>query len=103
MALGITKATFGVDENGIQALINDLNTKCITDTKTKMSQGMDGLRDAVNASWQGKSAENFKHNLDSDRKTISEGLEKSFEILKKELFEIANKMGEVDESLIKKR
>lgn len=56
MALDISSATFGVDANGIQAFLNELNTKCIADTITKMNSGISELRSSVDSAWVGTSA-----------------------------------------------
>ena len=53
MALDISGATFGVDENGIQSFINELNTQCIQDTINKMNSGLAELRTAVDEAWVG--------------------------------------------------
>ena len=43
MALDISGATFGVDANGIQSFINELNTQCIADTISMMNSGLSEL------------------------------------------------------------
>lgn len=103
MALDISGATFGVDANGIQSFINELNTKCIADTISKMNSGLSDLRSAVDSAWVGTSAETYKNNLEADKKTITDALNESFEVLKGELNDIASKIGEVDEGLIQGR
>ena len=103
MALDISGATFGVDANGIQSFINELNTKCIEETISAMDSGLNEIRTAVDTAWVGKSAETFKDNLESHKKTISDALKKSGDILKSELTDIAAKMGEIDNDLVKPR
>lgn len=103
MALTIEGATIGFDANEIQALLNDMNTKCIEATINKMSQGMSDLRTTVDSAWVGASAEQFKKNMETDRETISKALNDSFNVLKGELNNIVNKMSEMDENLIQAR
>lgn len=103
MALDISGATFGVDANGIQSFINELNTQCIQDTINKMNSGLAELRTAVDEAWVGKSADTFKNNMESDKDSISKALNQSFEVLKAELFDIASKLSESDEGLITPR
>lgn len=103
MALDISGATFGVDANGIQSFINELNTQCIQDTINKMNSGLSELRSAVDEAWVGKSADTFKSNMEADKDTITKALNDSFEVLKTELFDIAAKMSESDEGLITPR
>ena len=103
MALTIEGASIGFDANEIQALLNDMNTKCIQDTISKMNTGMSDLRNAVDAGWVGASAEQFKKNMETDKETISNALNTAFEVLKEELNNIVAKMSEMDEGLIQAR
>lgn len=103
MALTIQGATIGVDANGIQALINNLQTHVIDDTISKMNASQGALREKVDAAWVGQSAETFKNNMETDKNTLSTALKDSFEVLKSELFNIANTIGEEDQSLVQSR
>ena len=101
--LNLEGATFGVDANGINTYVNKLNTECIEATISKMNSGMDELRTAGDNAWVGKSAETFKNNMEADKETITNALRESYETLKSELFDIASKIGEVDQELVKPR
>ena len=103
MALTIQGATIGVDANGIQALINELQTHVIDDTISAMNAAQSGLRDKVDAAWVGQSAENFKTNMETDKKVLETALKESFDTLKSELYNIASTIGEEDQSLVQTR
>ena len=103
MALTIEGATVGYDSGEVQTAINNLHTKCIADTKNLMTKEMSTLRTAVDNAWVGQSAESFKNNLQADLTTISNALDETFNVLQSELFEIVNKMDEMDQNLVKER
>ena len=103
MALTIQGATIGVDANGIQQLINNLETHVIQDTISKMNASQAALRDKVDAAWVGQSAETFKNNMETDKGVLEKSLKESFEVLKSELFNIASAIGEEDQSLVQSR
>ncbi|MBQ6841578.1 MAG: hypothetical protein IJO63_05665 [Bacilli bacterium] len=103
MALNIENATIGYNANEVQNALNNLNTKCIEDTKSTMRTRMSDLRSTVDAGWVGASADQFKKNMEADKDRICAALDEAFGILKGELTEIVNKMSEMDKSLIAKR
>ena len=103
MGLGIENATIGVDANNVQTALNNLNTNVIGEAIDKMTQGMSTLRDYVDASWVGNSAEQFKKNMESDKDKIIQELRNTFDVLKSELNQIVNAMEEKDQEIVKAR
>ncbi len=103
MALNIEGATIGFDANNVETALSNLNTKCIQDTINKMNSSMAALRDAVDAGWQGQSAETFKNNMEKDKETISKALNDTYEVLKSEMYQIVNEMAAADAELVKER
>lgn len=103
MALNIENATIGFDANNVETALNNLNTKVIQDTITKMTSSMSTLRDYVDSAWVGASAEQFKTNMESDKEKISQSLRDTYEVLKSEMYQIVNEMAEVDAELVKGR
>ena len=103
MALNIEGATLGFDANNVQAAINSLNTEVIENTKVTMNQKLSELRTAVDTIWVGASAEQFKKNMEFDVNKICSQLDETKKILEEELYNIVNKMGELDQNLIKGR
>lgn len=103
MALNIENATIGFDANNIQEALNNLNTKCIQDTITKMNQSMDRLRTSVDSAWVGQSADIFKENMNTDKESIIKSLNETYENLRSEMYQIANQMAEADSNLVNRR
>ncbi len=103
MALNIENATIGFDSNNIETALQNLNTRVIQDTINKMNQSMNGLRGYVDEAWVGASAEQFKDNIESDKKVIAESLQDTYGVLKSEMYQIVNEMARVDQELVKGR
>ncbi len=103
MALNIENATIGFDSNNVQTALNNLNTKVIQDTITKMNNSMQRLREYVDSAWVGESAETFKSNMEKDKNNIAKSLNDTYEVLKSEMYQIVNEMAAADEALIKER
>lgn len=103
MALTIENATMGFDANNVQTALNNLNTYVIQDSINAMNSAMNDLREATDNAWVGLSAEKFKKNLETDKQSIIEGLNSSYEALKSEMQQIMASMGEAEEQLIKER
>lgn len=102
MALTLEGASIGVDANGVTALINDINTQVVEETCSKLDSGLGDLRTAVDAVWVGKSAENFKANLETDANNIKQCINDTKEALVAELNEIVQRFNEIDETLVDK-
>lgn len=103
MSLNITSATIGYDQNEIQTALNNLNTKCITETIDLLSKNITNLRTTVDNNWQGSSAESFKNNLETDKKNIAIGLNKTFDIIQGQFAQIISEWDKVDSSIIQER
>ena len=103
MALQISGSDIGVDSNGVQTALNNLQTNVIQDTITKMNNSLGTLRSSVDDAWVGQSAENFKENMETDKNTIVDALNATFDTLKSEVNQIVTRMGEADEALVERR
>lgn len=103
MALTMSGATYGFDNNGVQSLINALELNVVEATITAMTQGLSTLQTTVDAGWVGNSAETFKSNMLKDKETVSESLKEAKDTLKSELFDIANELDQADSELVQKR
>ena len=103
MALQISGADIGADTNGVQTAINNLQVHVIQDTISKMNSSMETLRTSVDEAWVGQSAENFKDNMETDKNTVVDALNETFEGLKSEINQIVSRMGEADEALVERR
>ena len=103
MALTIEGATQGFDANNVQDYINDLNIAVVDAAKSSLDNQMDTLRTAVDTVWVGKSAENFKKNMETDVEAIKDALDEAKDALLSELYDIVDKLGEMDEGLVQLR
>ncbi len=103
MALTIEGATQGFDANNVQALISDLNAKVVDVATNSLRGNLDVLRTATDEVWVGQSAENFKKNVETDVESIVSALEEAKEALLSELYDIVDKLGEMDENLVQLR
>lgn len=103
MALQISGADIGADTGGVQTAINNLQVHVIQDTISKMNSSMETLRTSVDEAWVGQSAENFKDNMETDKNTVVDALNETFEGLKSEINQIVSRMGEADEALVERR
>lgn len=103
MALKIDGASIGFDANGIEEALNNINAKVITETCNQMDTEMSTLHEAVDEAWQGNAAEQFKKNMETDKKTVQDALNEAYDSLKVELKNIMDSMAEADENLVKER
>lgn len=103
MALGIEGATLGYDKNNVQAAYNSLNAEVIEVAINAINGKLSDLRTAVDTVWVGASAEKFKSNMEYDADVVTFALNETREVLKTELYEIINKMDELDQNLVKGR
>ena len=103
MALNIEGASIGFDANNVETALNNLNTHVIQDSITKMNGSLQTLRESVDNAWVGASAEQFKKNMESDVKKITQALQDTYEILKTQMYSIVNEMASVDQELVQGR
>lgn len=103
MSLNIEGASIGFDANNIEDALSNLNTQVIEQTIDKMNSDMSNLRDYVDSAWVGSSAEQFKTNMETDKRKIIQGLRDTYDALRSEMYQIANEMSNADEELIKGR
>lgn len=104
MALNIDNATFGYDSNGVIAALKNINIQVIEASCTKMDAGSNELKSWVDAAWVGKSAEQFKKNMDTDRKTIEDCLRETNNAINSVIKnQIGGVIAEADQNLVKAR
>lgn len=103
MALNISGADIGYDQNEVQTAINNLNTVCIADTIELMTSGMADLRTAVDAVWIGQSAESFKNNMETDKTNIINGLNDSETVISAQFADIISTWDDVDQNIVTER
>lgn len=103
MALKIDGASIGFDANGIQEALKNINAKVINETCNQMDNEMSGLHEVVDDAWQGNAAEQFKKNMEIDKKTVQDALNDAYDSLEIELKNIMDSMAEADENLVKER
>ena len=101
--LGIEGATIGYDATNVQQALNNIHRRCIVDAVSKMNSAYSDLVNAVNEAWVGQSAETFKGNIAWDIKKVTEGLNKSYDILESEMHQIVNELDKVDNELVTAR
>lgn len=104
MALKINNATFGYDVNEVEAALKSINAEVIQKSVDKMNGSMQELREWVDAAWRGKSAEQFKKNMETDKNLIVNELDASYKSLTNVIKEqIGGRIVEADENLVKAR
>ncbi len=99
MAVNVGNATYGYDASGVQSFVNKLQTTCITDTINSIMLGLNDLNRAVDAAWQGASAEAFKKRMDTDADTVKNGLKEAEATMLSTISSVAQGIAEVDESI----
>ncbi len=103
MALNISGASIGYDENNVTAALNRIENDVIANMKSELRNRLSQLRDEVNQCWIGKSAETFKENMDHDVELICQGLDAAYTGLENEFNKIKAGLAEVDQELVQKR
>lgn len=103
MALTIDNATIGYNGDNVETALNNLKTKCIEDTIEKMKGSMEKLNGWVSDAWVGASAEQFKENMEADRKEVEDNLKATYEELENKIHDIVKSMATIDEELVERR
>ena len=103
MALNIEGATLGYDASGVNAYISDINTNLVDEACSQLRKGLEELRVATDEVWVGRSAETFKANMEHDVEEICNAIIQAKNSLITELNALGNRMGELDENLVKPR
>jgi len=99
MTLGISNATVGYDVNGMQSLINDVNTKCVVPACTSIRTNAQNVRTVIDAVWVGASAEAFKTKLSEDTDTLCQTLEQVGEDIQGQLNTAGSNVEDYDNAL----
>lgn len=102
MALDITGATVGYDQEGVQTLLDDIKASLITESIEKLRGSETDLATALDEIWRGESEEAFKSNMHDDVETICKALGGAYTALEAEITRTRDAMGEVDNQLVQK-
>ena len=103
MAIDISKATIGYDEEGINTALNNIWARVIREAQDLMDKDHQKLVTAVDNCWKGESAEKFKKNMEADKNSVKTGLGQSYSVLADELQVIGAAISKIDKELIKER
>lgn len=103
MVLDISTTDVGFDESGAKQFIQDIEVECVDKAKTHLKDNLATLNSAVDEVWQGKSADNFKSNMDKDVKAIIDALDKSYAAIVGEINQTLKAMENIDQNLVTKR
>lgn len=103
MALNISGATIGYDENSMTQTLNHVHNDCVVTAKNALRQNLATLRDEVHACWVGQSANNFMDNMEHDVEEICKGLDAAYDGLEAEFKKVLAGLSEIDQELIDKR
>ncbi len=99
MALGIDGATFGYDIAGTQQFLNELRASYL-DRAAADARNTDSILSAVDESWVGQAAEDFKTALNNDGNALSRTLEELYEQLQNQINNIASSIADTDSGLM---
>lgn len=103
MPLTITGATVGYDNGGVNQLMQDIHANMIEEAANQLETNLETLNTAVDEVWVGHSADVFKENMRTDVTKIKEALNKAYDSLSSEISQVVQRMGEVDQELVKNR
>ena len=103
MALTIQGADIGYDANEVQTALNNIRAQVIEEAQNQLRQQISDLENSVDEIWVGKSADNFKKNMQKDVNDICKGLDETYEMLKDEFNHITARMANIDATLVDER
>jgi uncharacterized protein YukE len=103
MALEIEGATVGYDVSGIKSLKDDIRANVVEKATTDLRTHVKDLEDAVDEIWAGNSAKTFKDNMQKDVQAVIAAMEAGLAALESEINQVAKRMQEIDDNLIKKK
>lgn len=96
----ISEMNFGFDSAGVEQYLEDIKSGALLNAKTAVEDTTDVVT-ILDNEWEGKARDNFKTNLTSDAKHISEQFDALYEILQTEISQVQAEMANKDEELIK--
>ena len=100
--VNINKSTVGYDQNNFDAMLKTVRANVVKKASDSLESGLKQLQSKVSLCWTGKSADIFKKNMADDVAAICDALDKSYNIFKNEATTVMNKMGQVDQDLVKR-
>ena len=83
--LNISSANIGYDIAGMNKLINDVNTECVTPACVAMRREVANLRQTIDTVWVGKSADAFKDKISRDTEDLCKTLETVGEMIREQM------------------
>ena len=100
--VGIGKSTVGYNQNNLEAMLKTVKAKAVREASDTLEKGLKQLQAKVSVCWTGQSANVFKKNLADDVAAICKALDDSYNIFANEATKTMNKMGQVDQNLVKR-
>lgn len=101
--LTLDKASLGYDRGKIATALKNINYEVIDTSIRTMDTELQTLLNAVDAVWQGKSADAFKKNMKTDETNICQGLNDIRDALIDEFAVIVKAMATIDANLVENR
>lgn len=99
MNFGIDQATVGYDKQGLQQVINNLNTNVFLASQNVIRASLPEVREAIDSCWQGQSAIAFKNRLDKDSQTMIDALSDLKDQCETQIWQIAKNIDNYDAAL----
>ena len=99
MALGIDGATFGYDIAGTQQFLNELKASYL-DQAAQDARNTNDILAAVDQSWAGQAAEDFKTALNEDGNALAKTLEELYYQLENQINNISSSIADIDSGLM---
>ena len=99
MALTIEGATVGYDVNGMQDLINEVNTGCVVPACASLRKDVGMVRSTIDSVWVGASAEAFKTKLSNDTEDMCRTLTEVGDQIREQLNNAGSNVEQYDSDL----
>lgn len=91
---------YGYNTEGVEAFIEAIKAQALNEASEAV-KNISKIREACENNWEGKSRENFIHNLEQDSQYVADQFERLYGILVKEINQISVVMQNKDGELIK--
>lgn len=99
MALGIENATFGYDISGTQTFLQQLKSTYL-DSAASDAKNITEIESAIDTSWAGQAADDFKTALHEDANALSATLEELYYQLENEINNIGASIADTDSGMM---
>lgn len=91
---------YGYNTEGVEAFIEAIKANALNKASEAV-KNISKIKEACENNWEGKSRENFVHNLEQDSQYVADQFERLYGILVKEINQISVAMQNKDGELIK--